>query len=131
MRKIVRVSYCCDICKIEYSSKVRAMKCGKKSVEPKKFHRGDKVANIFSLCCDSADRFSTFDKSQYYFVGKVIKIRGPLLFNERQYYLGGGGAIRARKYGHVFEYEVAFTCPHCKKKKTERFYAWELKPVSA
>jgi len=123
MRKIIRrvVSYRCGICKTAYSSKAAAMKCEKRQVESKKFRLGENVTNIVERCCNPGDMSS---KSKYYFVGKIIKIIGPSLPNEEMRYLGGNAVVK--QYCHVFQYEVAYTCPRCQHKKTALYYAWEL-----
>ncbi|MEK7580606.1 MAG: hypothetical protein AAB465_03310 [Patescibacteria group bacterium] len=128
MRKIIRqeVSYRCGICKTDHSSKAAAMKCEKRQVELKKFRLGEKVTNIVYRCCNPGD---TSQKSKYYFKGKIIKIIGPSLLDEDTWCRVCYDTDKT--YRHIFEYEVAYTCPRCHIKKTALYYSWELKSISA
>ena len=120
MKKIIQKSvlYQCSKCKTRYISAGRALQCEDKILEKKAFRVGNIVCNLEPRTCN-------MDKS-YTFCGKVVRVLGPKP-SDHEYEVKWLRGKPERTNGHVFEYEVEFTCPHCKEIKRARYYAPELK----
>lgn len=118
MKKIVvkTVRYQCSVCQARYGSKKTAARCEARALEKKTFYVGSKVTNKEPRTCSMRG-------GPYRFKGVVVKIRGPVAadYEYETKWLGG-----KRVDSHVFQYEVKFTCPHCKEKRTEMYYGPEL-----
>ena len=125
MRRVVKktVLYQCKICKTEYSTLKEVKKCEARGVEKKTFSVGDLVSNIEPRVC--------WKKSKgYIFRGKVVKIIGPMPadFEYECKWLKGQAS---RLNSHVFQYEVDYSCPHCKELKTARYFTPEIKKINS
>ncbi len=123
MKKIVerttRTFYQCKICKTKHSKQKACQECEEKKVEAKRFKIKDVVRVIELRTCMTKDK-------NYSVVGKVVKIIGPMPADSEyeQKWLGGKSE---RINSHVFRYRVEFRCPHCKEKRSDEYYAPELK----
>lgn len=115
--------YQCSICKTKHRSAGAAKKCEARTLERQVFHRGSVVKNISPRTCLNNGR-----PEHYRFRGTVIKVIGPVL-PDRDYerWLDGKNE---RLNGHVFQYEVRYRCPRCKKIKTALYYGPELRAIS-
>lgn len=111
----------CSVCRTEYPNKKTAARCEKRIREKKVFLIGDKVRNIEPRTCGLMGKV-------YVFSGRIVKILG-LKPSDYEYEVKWLGGKAERVNGHVFEYEVAFNCPHCKEKRSEYYYAPELKLI--
>ena len=121
MKKIVRTVtiFQCGICRTEYDKASDAQKCEKRILEVKAFAKGDMVSNIEPRTCGIKN---------YIFKGRVVRIVGPMA-SDYEYEVKWLRAIADRVNGHVFHYQVKFTCPCCKETREERYLAPELKKI--
>ncbi len=125
---VKRTSYfeaACTVCKKKFTGKTanaakeQALRCSEKPVEKKIFSIGDKVRNIEQRTCGSYNK-------PYYFRGRITKVLGPML-SDYDYECRWLGGKSKRLHGHVYQFEVTFTCPYCGEERTELYYAPMLK----
>ncbi len=123
MKKIVKkiparvsITYQCKVCKTKYRTAERAEKCEERTLEFQRFRAGDKVFNLEPRCC--------YIGSKYFRVKMtIVKILGPMLpdYEYMVKWLGSYGLD-----SHIFQYEVEYTCPTCRKKHGHLYYAKEI-----
>lgn len=90
-------------------------------VETKVFGIGSRVKNVEKRQC-------TRERKPYTFSGVVTKIVGPEA-PDYEYEVKWLGGKSERLGSHVFQYQVRFTCPHCKEIREHRYYAPELRKI--
>lgn len=123
MKKIVRIetTFPCSVCKTEYHKRRDAKECKKRKLEKIKFKIGDLVFAHEPRQCNS---------KTYKVRGKVVKILGPQASDE-EYEAKWLGELSERLNSHVFQYEVKYTCPICKEKKSMVYYAPEIDKITS
>jgi hypothetical protein len=126
MENIVRtvkrqiVSYQCDTCKTQYSSKRAARKCERRKLEEKQFKVGSRVETLeLRICAHGQDLHYTAR-------GRITEIIGPCPSDE-EYELKWLGGKRLNY--HVWKYTLAVRCPHCKRTERVQYYAPELRRI--
>ena len=112
------VSYQCETCGRKYHNELSAVNCEKRKLERKIFKIGELVKNTTARQCHNG--------KNYYFDGTVIDIRGPIPSDDEYEILILGGK-EERMNSHVYQYEVKYVCPICKKIKTALLYSPQLK----
>jgi len=95
--------------------------CEVTPIEEQEFQLGDRVTNSLEprIC-------SPTDDKGYTFKGRVRRVIGPLCPDTEYWnkWLGGRPKV------HVFQYEVGYKCPVCKKKKTALYFGPELEKTN-
>ena len=124
VRKIIRIIpertvrlYQCTKCKTKYRSSKRATRCESLPIEERAFRVGDMTSwRELNFC-------SSYGKT-YRLKTRVIRIVGPTLPDEeynRKWLQSTLGGL------HVFQYEVRWRCPHCRRSYSNLFYGMELR----
>ncbi|MBI3632839.1 MAG: hypothetical protein HY226_00950 [Candidatus Vogelbacteria bacterium] len=122
--KINRTLYQCEVCKTEYKKEADAKSCEKMLIKEEPFKVGDQVQNVEPRQCNVNGKI-------YFFKGRVIKVVGPMPFDE-EYERKWLGADPTRLNSHVYAYQVEFRCPHCRgqnAKQSAQYYSPELKLI--
>lgn len=117
----LRRVFFCDICGKEHESLKEAEEsCGKFKTEEPRFALGDMVKGweLFACLCR---------RGGYIPEGPIVRIIGPVVGSLTT----KGGKRDTWNFGHVYLYELDYSCPHCgKKKESKQFFANELKLIA-
>ncbi len=123
MKKIVKqiparisTTYRCEVCKTKYGTAKKAKECENRILEAQRFRVGDRVFNLEARCCNIGSKYFRVKMT-------VVKILGPMLpdYEYMVKWLGSYGLN-----GHIFQYEVEYTCPNCRKKHGHLYYTPEI-----
>lgn len=112
-------SHECSKCGTDYDRKSDAKNCERRTMEEKIFPIGARVKAKEPRICHLRDEI-------YYAKGRVAHIRGPEP-SDYEYEVKWLGGDSKRLTMHVFQYQMNYSCPCCKKKKSALYYAPELK----
>lgn len=112
------VSYQCETCKSQYSTAKKAFACEKRTLEKKRFEKGQEVVIIGLRACSVGN-------PSYRAHGVVNRVVGPVL-PDMDYEIRQMGGNLQRMNSHVWEYIVCWDCPYCKEEQRLKFYAPEL-----
>lgn len=119
-KKITKVaSYECSICGTDYDRKSDTKNCERRTMEEKIFPIGARVRAKVPKRCRLRDEI-------YYAEGRIACLRGPKP-SDYEYEVKWLGGNPKRLVMHVFQHQINYICPCCKKKKSALYYAPELK----